>query len=71
MITVRVQYRLYSVRGWGGRIRLNTEAEAHAIGVVGGVAVVATRSVDIAEGGSVAGIRRTQPPVVRCSIAVV
>ncbi len=38
-----------------------TESEAHAIGVVGVVVVVATRSVDIVEVGSVVGIRRTQP----------
>lgn len=45
-------------------IRINAEAEAHATGGVGAVVAVVTRSVDNAEGGAVADIRRTQPPVV-------
>ena len=39
-----------------------TESEAHAIGVVGIVVGVVTRSVDIGEVGAVVDIRRTQPP---------
>lgn len=52
-------------------VRLNAEAETHANGGVGAVADGTTRSVDIVEGVAGVDMRRTQPPVVCSTLAVI